>query len=495
MKKKFLLCLTFILCISFSFAQSSGDPYNINGRKYEKFTNDQKHFNDWYISLFGGINALQSSDLISFRLFADGEKFFTPGYDLSLGVTKEVTHAVGLSLMGQYGKTSQKGALRNNYLDFPAGTWVEAKTQYFGFSFMGDLNLSMLFRRIDNNSKFNWAWHAYVGAGFLGYEIDRRMNPVNGEPTPWAAVNDVSMNDMSFYGQIGTGLRHKLSKHFDLEMRLMYVLSGDESFDGSGEYSNNATGWTLPSNKPDHDDNMFTLSLGLHWKIGRHDESLQWYDPLKRSTIAAVGAEMTPCPDEDGDGVCDLYDKCPQTPEGLAVDGAGCPLDTDRDGVPDSIDECPTIPGPPTNNGCPLPVVEVSIGSIATVLSDAIQGIEFDYDSDVIRTVSYTKLDAAVNILEAHPTYRFYVEGHTDAAGSVVYNQGLSERRATSVVRYLVNKGIPASQLVPVGKGKTDLKWPECDPTSNCPAWKNLENRRVIFKPFGEAVEGLEYQQ
>jgi len=104
-------------------------------------------------------------------------------------------------------------------------------------------------------------------------------------------------------------------------------------------------------------------------------------------------------------------------------------------------------------------------------------------------------LNAAFDILQAHPSYKFYVEGHTDAAGSVAYNQDLSERRAASVVRYLVNKGIPATQLVPVGKGESDLKHPECDPVSNCPAWKNLENRRVVFKPYGEAIDGLEYRQ
>src|SRR5690606_31612959 len=125
-----------------------------------------------------------------------------------------------------------------------------------------------------------------------------------------------------------------------------------------------------------------------------------------------------PCADDDNDGVCNLYDKCPDTPEGIRVDGAGCPLDSDNDGVPDSIDECPTIPGPPTNNGCPKPIVEVSIGSIANNLTQQLEGIEFDYDKATIREVSYPKLNAAAEILQAHPSYKFWVEGHTDAAGS-----------------------------------------------------------------------------
>ncbi|WP_414646268.1 OmpA family protein [Empedobacter sp. UBA2044] len=64
----------------------------------------------------------------------------------------------------------------------------------------------------------------------------------------------------------------------------------------------------------------------------------------------------------------------------------------------------------------------------------------------------------------------------------VDYNQKLSERRAASVVRYLANKGVDTTKLSSVGKDKSDLKWPECNPVTNCPAWKNLENRHVIFK-------------
>ena len=55
----------------------------------------------------------------------------------------------------------------------------------------------------------------------------------------------------------------------------------------------------------------------------------------------------------------------------------------------------------------------------------------------------------------------FIVAGHTDAAGSDTYNQDLSERRADSIKRYLVEKsGIPAADLVTVGYGKTKLKDP-----------------------------------
>jgi len=466
MMRTYLFSLFGILCFQIAFAQNT---------QSQKFNSESKKFNDWYISAFFGGNVLQNTDLVSW-----GYGGFNPGYDFQIQLTKEINHAFGIALNAQYGKTHQFAKASH------FGQWNkwEGKTQYLGISLLGDVNLSNLLRRVDNLSEFKWALHAYAGAGLIQYKAERRGLETE---TPWETITDVKLNDRTFFAQVGAGLRHKVSRRIDLELKTMYVMTGDEEFDASGKP---LPGYiTLADQEEGRDDNMLTVSLGLHFKLGKHDNSLQWHSPLQGMT-----PEMpAPCADEDDDGVCDLYDKCPRTPSGYVVDGSGCPLDSDKDGIPDTIDECPTIPGPPTNGGCPLPVIEVSIGSISTSLTEAIQGIEFDYDKDVIRQVSYQKLDQAFYILQAHPTYKFYVEGHTDAAGSVAYNQNLSERRAAAVVRYLVNKGIPADQLVPVGKGKTDLKWPECDPTSNCPPWKNLENRRVIFKPYGEAAEDIEF--
>lgn len=54
--------------------------------------------------------------------------------------------------------------------------------------------------------------------------------------------------------------------------------------------------------------------------------------------------------DEDGDGVTDFKDDCPQTPSGSKVNEHGCPIDSDGDGVPDGLDEEPaTAPGAPVD--------------------------------------------------------------------------------------------------------------------------------------------------
>ena len=90
--------------------------------------------------------------------------------------------------------------------------------------------------------------------------------------------------------------------------------------------------------------------------------------------------------------------------------------------------------------------------------------INFDYNSDRISARSLPSVQALGRAL-ANPDLKgstFILAGHTDAAGGEAYNQDLSERRADAIKHYLVDKsGIPATDLVTVGYGKTKLKDPD----------------------------------
>ncbi|MBC6990649.1 MULTISPECIES: OmpA family protein [Hymenobacter] len=68
---------------------------------------------------------------------------------------------------------------------------------------------------------------------------------------------------------------------------------------------------------------------------------------------AGITINLGKAKDTDMDGVPDRKDKCPDTPAGVAVDEAGCPLDGDKDGVPDYQDKCPTEAGTAALEGCP----------------------------------------------------------------------------------------------------------------------------------------------
>jgi OOP family OmpA-OmpF porin len=84
-----------------------------------------------------------------------------------------------------------------------------------------------------------------------------------------------------------------------------------------------------------------------------------------------------------------------------------------------------------------------------------LRGVNFDFDKADIRPDAQVILDSAAEILKENPSTRVEVAGHTDSTGPDDYNQGLSERRARSVVNYLVDKGVSADRLTPVGHGES----------------------------------------
>ena len=89
--------------------------------------------------------------------------------------------------------------------------------------------------------------------------------------------------------------------------------------------------------------------------------------------------------------------------------------------------------------------------------------ITFDYNSADISTTSLASVQALGNALST-PNLKgstFVVAGHTDALGGESYNQDLSERRADTIKRYLVERfGIAGADLVTVGYGKSKPKDP-----------------------------------
>lgn len=82
----------------------------------------------------------------------------------------------------------------------------------------------------------------------------------------------------------------------------------------------------------------------------------------------------------------------------------------------------------------------------------AVYGIQFDTDKDVPLPSSRAAVAEIAKLLEAHPTLRLHVVGHTDGQGRHEYNLGLSKRRAQSVVAMLVREhGIAADRLLASG--------------------------------------------
>lgn len=87
-----------------------------------------------------------------------------------------------------------------------------------------------------------------------------------------------------------------------------------------------------------------------------------------------------------------------------------------------------------------------------------VENIFYDFDKASLRPESKEALDQLAVMLEDNPNVSIEMSAHTDRKGSEEYNIDLSDRRAKSVVDYLVDKGINASRLTWSGYGKTRPK-------------------------------------
>jgi outer membrane protein OmpA-like peptidoglycan-associated protein len=113
--------------------------------------------------------------------------------------------------------------------------------------------------------------------------------------------------------------------------------------------------------------------------------------------------------------------------------------------------------------------------------------ITFDYNSANISSKAQSAVQALGKALSSDELKgsTFIVAGHTDAIGGEAYNQDLSERRADSIKRYLVDKfGIAGADLVTVGYGKTKPKDPAnpMDPANRRVQVVNMANKTTASK-------------
>ena len=182
--------------------------------------------------------------------------------------------------------------------------------------------------------------------------------------------------------------------------------------------------------------------------------------------VDANGCEL----DGDGDGVGDSIDQCPRTPAGATVDARGCELDGDGDGVVDRLDRCPG-----TRAGVRVDVNGCEIREVIRL-----PGVRFETNSDRLVPGAEQVLNDAAATLRKHPDLVVEVAGHTDSDGAAAYNAGLSERRAKTVMNYLVANGADPANLAVRGYGETQ---PIAD---NSTAVGKAANRRVELRILNE---------
>ncbi|WP_126652151.1 OmpA family protein [Chryseobacterium aureum] len=435
-----------------SLAVSKGEypnTFSSGSANVSPFTNQSKRFNDWSISVGAGVPLLQSADLTSIKN-GNGKNLF--GYSAYVSVDKAITHAFGINLQYDRGETRQGWFNTKNAA--PDAYAVAARTQYDAISLLGDINFSNLLRRVDNHSPYRWALHGYAGIGTIAYRTYQK--DINGQ----RLMTEVKPFQLgSLFMQAGAGLKFKVNRRIDIEGRLMYVVTGDDEFDGGGDkYS------AINKKSEQVSDNFFNATLGLSFKLGKHESHLMWHDPLqeiyyKLDVLANKNQEVEVCKkgDADNDGVCDDWDRQLDTPAGARVDGAGVALDTDLDGVIDLYDKCVTVPGPVENNGCP--VAKKDNNETAKEVERSLKDIYFNFNKATIRPESNPKLDLAASIIKENGG-NYLLTGHTDIKGSAAYNLRLSKERAAAVVGALESRGINENVLKSRGVGSAEATIP-----------------------------------
>ncbi len=136
--------------------------------------------------------------------------------------------------------------------------------------------------------------------------------------------------------------------------------------------------------------------------------------------------------DEDGDGIFDRRDRCPDTPANTAVDHMGCPL-KQYPASPPAAEPEPTV-----------------------IVLDDNGAVMFAFDSAELTAAAQQHLQSLVAKLNSPTVAKVRVIGHTDSVGSDSYNQALSERRAGSVAEFLIGQGLEPGKVTSQGRGESE---------------------------------------
>ena len=303
-----------------------------------------------------------------------------------------------------------------------------------------------------------------VGKFFTrNFSLDLDLNSVNPE-------KDGSELNWSNYGAMLTG-----RYHFNNHDRNWwpYLAFGAGVLRHESEYSDPAGGRPF-----ERKDNNLAAQLGFgmqadHDRIAMRAEVLGRWDFDNRSVAApqedkfldvlaqlTMAVKLGPPPAAPVEVVEDIVPPPPPPP-------SCADLDDDGDGVNNCDDRCPdSQPGQTVGpDGCP---VAVTID---------LRGVNFDFDKATLRPDAEATLNEAITVLRQYPELRVEVAGHTDLCGAETYNQPLSERRAKTVYDYLAANGIDSSRLVgPSGYGESR----PLEPTpQTLPGCKSETNRRT----------------
>jgi len=452
--KKTAVAASLVAALGFAeVAQAQTTPTVFGGRG---------QYRTWSIGLQGGIttpNVLVGGS----QPFGQKVGLFQNkvGEYYGLTIRKQFSHLFGLELEGNRGRIKTFNhdvsgpAVENGIGARSAETEVNWASSLNGVFQLGTID----FLRRENAVNF----YAKVGLGVMAFNpvqysdndfntvvYDNKGNwgeEIFGDRT---AVGDRDFR-MAAYVPVGVGVKFKLSEVVALNLGYTMNFTDDNWLYGrgrtdyKGKFSNVYGGLEFTLGSRDKESLTFTNPVATLYDELKDPSLRNEVEALKQRVSTLEGTVDQLSKDSDGDGVSDKFDKCPNTPAGTQVDGAGCPIKF------------------------PEPVVQ------QVAASGTYSAIQFEFDSSVLKTESYATLDRLAKELRDSKS-SVTLDGYASAEGTEEYNLNLSKDRANSVKQYLVNAGVAASSVNANGYG-------EANPVaSNATEEGRVQNRRVEIK-------------
>jgi outer membrane protein OmpA-like peptidoglycan-associated protein len=509
-----IIILVFILNLSaVSFAQNMDD----NKNQTEK---TDKIKTAWSAGISGGATIL-SSDV----------KYRFKGYGLNININKALSHSLALRIRGGFGTVyglndlpavaymvTKNTALNGkvdplvNYIPVPlSGVYTNFKTTYKEAYIEAVYYLPIAdFRK---NEKQKARIYLFAGGGGFVYNTKVDQLDANGSKYDYTSIAALKQADRtnalkklldgnyetqaeidynhnteflggSFLASLdgGLGINVSLTSRIDAFVEAAYTYTGSDLVDG--------VRWQIDGSLTGNDDALILMALGINYRFGKA-ENVYWFDNPEamhyKVTLQNKRKIDQVTTDTDGDGVSDYFDKDPETPSGVSVDGSGKPVDTDRDGIPDFIDKEPfsdksaVVDSVGTaldsdNDGVPdhrdlepktpagtlvnfqgksikIPEVERTQQTGTVTPLGFIPVVFFEFNQAYVKPDYFNAAIEIAQALKYYPNDKLKIIGHTDAVGNPEYNIDLGKRRAQSVADLIIAQGIDKSRLIIESKG------------------------------------------
>ena len=368
--------------------------------------------------------------------------YFSNTYDLfhaSGGVRYMFNNKYGIKIDAGYDKITN-GEVGDNTISLPF------QTDYYRVSMQGVANLGRLLMFENFTNHLSLLFHA--GGGFSMLQSD-----VSFDGEDERMVNFM----MGFTPQIKLGNRAALF----LDASFIWHVYQQKTFD-----------MLSPVAKRGFDGFVANASIGFNIYLGKHEQHMDWaYSPcfpdmsyleneIKKLDSTNMDLKSN-FKDDDGDGVINYLDQEIDTPLGVSVDCNGKEITSDL-----AITPTPDVTPTPTPDVTPTPTPDVNPVTNENVLPvldktglTSIGDVNFLINQSSVQPRFFAVLNETANLLKSISGSSILISGHADITGDEQLNHNLALKRANSIKKYLISKGVDSSLIEVVSFGETKPKF------------------------------------